>query len=122
MAVPITVIPMTEQKPAARRVLFVCGKCRQRSPTAAMVFANHPGWETDCAGLSSDAEVQLSNTQIEWATDIAVMEKAQIARLKRKYGNVVSGKRIISLDIPDRFEFMDRELIDLLRHHIGRVR
>lgn len=116
MATIIT--PMAE----IRRILFVCGKCRQRSPTAAQIFANHPGWETDCAGLSNDADVPLSSEQIDWATHIAVMEKSQIARLNSKFGKYLNRQRVVSLDIPDRFDFMDRELVDLLRHHIGRLR
>ena len=103
-----------------KRVLFICGKARQRSPTADAVF-NGQNIETDFAGLSDDADVVLSMEQIEWATDIAVMEKRQIARLKQKYSKHLKSKRIFSLDVPDEFLFMQPELVALLESRRGRI-
>lgn len=104
-----------------KRVLFICGKGRQRSPTAEQVFASMPAWETDSAGLSADADIIVSSEQIDWATHIVVMEKRQLARLKKAFPKLVSGKKIICLDVPDDFELMQPELIDLLQSRIGRV-
>jgi predicted protein tyrosine phosphatase len=104
-----------------KRVLFICGKARQRSPTAEQIFANLPGWETDSAGLSADADIPVSAEQIEWATHIAVMEKRQLARLRKSFPELVSGRKLVSLDIPDDYTFMQPELIDILRQRIGRV-
>jgi predicted protein tyrosine phosphatase len=104
-----------------KRVLFICGKARQRSPTADEIFRNEPNIETDFAGLSDDADVVLSVDQIEWATDIAVMEKRQIARLKTRYAKYLKGKRVISLDVPDDYVFMQPELIALLQARRGRI-
>ncbi len=104
-----------------KRVLFICGKGRQRSPTAEQIFASTPDWETDSAGLSADADLIVSSEQIEWATHIVVMEKRQLARLKKAFPKLVSGKKIICLDVPDDFEVMQPELIDLLQSRIGRV-
>jgi predicted protein tyrosine phosphatase len=104
-----------------KRVLFICGKARQRSPTADEIFRNEPNIETDFAGLSDDADVVLSIDQIEWATDIAVMEKRQIARLKTKYAKHLKGKRVINLDVPDDYAFMQPELIALLQSRRGRI-
>jgi predicted protein tyrosine phosphatase len=104
-----------------RRVLFICGKGRQRSPTAEHIFSSMPDWETDLAGLGADADVIASAEQIEWATDIAVMEKRQLARLRRMFQKLVSGKRLVCLDVPDDYSFMQDELVALLRARIGRV-
>jgi predicted protein tyrosine phosphatase len=104
-----------------KRVLFICGKARQRSPTADEIFRNEPNIETDFAGLSDDADVVLSVDQIEWATDIAVMEKRQIARLKTKYAKHLKGKRFVSLDVADDYAFMQPELIALLQSRRGRI-
>jgi predicted protein tyrosine phosphatase len=104
-----------------RRVLFICGKGRHRSPTAEQIFSSHEDWETDSAGLGADAEIVVSAEQIEWATDIAVMEKRQMARLRRLFPRLVSGKRLVCLDVPDDFAFMQDELVILLRARIGRV-
>lgn len=111
-------IIMTE---AMKRVLFVCGRGRQRSPTAEQIFAVADGWETDSAGLSSDADTLLSPEQIVWATHIAVMEKRQLARLRRAFPKQVGGRKLVSLDVPDHFTFMQPELISLLRQRLGRI-
>ena len=104
-----------------RRVLFVCGRGRHRSPTAEQIYSSHSDWETDSAGLGTDAEVVVTAELIEWATDIVVMEKRQMARLRRMFPKLSSGKRIVSQDVPDDFSFMQDELAALLRARIGRL-
>jgi len=103
-----------------KNVLFICGKAKQRSPTAEQIFADQ--FHTDSAGLSNDADVPLSTEQIEWATHLVVMEKSQIARLRKKFGKHVSGKKIVCLDVADRYEFMQPELVELLQSRISRVK
>jgi predicted protein tyrosine phosphatase len=98
-----------------RRVLFVCSRNRLRSPTAQQVFADWPGVETDSAGLAPDAETVLTSEQIEWADIILVMEKSHRARLTQRFKAQLSGKKVACLDIPDDYEFMQPELIALLR-------
>ena len=112
--------PIQRENPL-KRLLFICGKCRQRSPTAEQVFASHRHYETDAAGLSADADVELGTDQLEWATDIVVMEKAQASKLRRKFKKHLNGKRIVCLDIPDDFEYMQPELVELLEARIGRI-
>jgi len=57
-----------------KRVLFVCGRNRSRSPTAESIFADYPGVETASAGTSPDADTPMSSDLIEWADIIFVME------------------------------------------------
>lgn len=97
------------------RILFVCSRNRLRSPTAEEVFRGHPGVETDSVGLSPDAEVPLVPEQIAWADIILVMERAHLARLNRKFGRWLAGKRVAVLGIPDQFGFMDEELVRILK-------
>lgn len=96
------------------RLLFICSRNRLRSPTAERLFADRAGVETDSAGLSPDADVPLEPEQICWADLILVMEPVHRARLNRRFGGVLKGKRVIVLGIPDRFGFMDPELVALL--------
>lgn len=91
-----------------------------RSPTAEQVFASWPNVETDSAGLLADASVVLSTEQIEWATIIFVMEKSHMNRLRSKYKSSLRNARIICLDIPDEYEFMDPELIEILKTKVSR--
>lgn len=104
-----------------KRVLFLCGKGRQRSPTAEQVFAAMPDWETDSAGISADADVPVSSEQIDWATHIVVMEKRQLQRLRRAFAGRVSGRKLVCLDIPDDYAFMQPALVELLRRRAARI-
>jgi predicted protein tyrosine phosphatase len=100
------------------RALFICSRNRLRSPTAERVFAQWPGVETDSAGLAPDAEVRVSAEQLDWATLIFVMEKNQRSKLTRHYRQVLAGKRVVCLDIPDDYSYMQPELVSLLQRKV----
>ena len=103
-----------------KRALFICSQNRLRSPTAEQVFSAWPGVETDSAGLGADATVPLSPEQIEWATIIFVMERTHRSKLSSKFKVHLNGKRVICLDIPDDYAYMQPELIALLESKAGR--
>jgi predicted protein tyrosine phosphatase len=102
-----------------KRALFICSQNRLRSPTAEQVFSTWPGVETDSAGLGGDANVPLSPEQIAWADIIFVMEKTHRSRLGAKFRRHLNGKRVICLDIPDDYDYMQPELIRLLEAKAG---
>jgi predicted protein tyrosine phosphatase len=102
-----------------KRALFICTQNRLRSPTAEHIFSGWPGVETDSAGLGADATVPLSPEQIEWANIIFVMEKTHRNKLSAKFKSHLNGKRVICLDIPDEYEYMQPELIRLLESKVG---
>ena len=102
-----------------RHVLFVCGRNLRRSPTAEAIFADVPGVETASAGLNPDAEERLTAELVEWADLILVMEKAQRVKLSTRFRGSLKQARVICLDIPDRFEVMDPELVRLLRAKVA---
>jgi predicted protein tyrosine phosphatase len=99
--------------------LFVCSQNKLRSPTAEQVFCRWPGIEADSAGLNEDAVSPLSSDQIAWADVIFVMERAQRGRLQKKFGRHLKGKRVICLNIPDDFAYMDDVLVRLLELRAG---
>lgn len=103
-----------------KNALFICSMNRLRSPTAEQVFSGWPGVETDSAGLAPDADVQVSAEQIAWADIVFVMEKAHRSKLTRRFFKVLKNKRVICLDIPDEYEFMQPELVRLLEAKAGR--
>jgi len=105
---------------SVKRALFICTQNRLRSPTAEGIFASWPDVETDSAGLGNDADVQLSTEQIAWANIIFVMEKTHRNRLSTKFRSHLNGKRVICLDIPDDYEYMQPELIRLLETKAGK--
>jgi predicted protein tyrosine phosphatase len=102
------------------RALFVCSRNRLRSPTAEQVFSSWPDVETDSAGLAPDAVTPLEPDQIEWAEVLFVMERRHKVKLIKKFGRYLTGKKIVCLDIPDRYGLMDPELIALLQRKAGR--
>jgi predicted protein tyrosine phosphatase len=102
-----------------KRVLFVCGKARVRSPTAAQIFAEWAGLRTDFGGLSNDADDALSADQIDWADVIMVMERRHASRLNDRFGRQLAGKKVLVLDIRDRYTFMEQGLINELMEKAG---
>lgn len=96
-------------------VLFICGKNRWRSPTAEQVFAEHPGIECASAGLSHDAETPVSVELIEWADLIFVMEQTHKRKLSAGFKASLVGKRVVCLNIPDNYKFMEPALVKLLK-------
>ena len=102
-----------------KRFLFICSQNRLRSPTAEKVFFGRPGIEVASAGLNPDAVNPLSSDLIEWADILFVMEKAQQNKLSKKFRPFLQEKRIICLDIPDDYEYMDEALIQLLQVRVG---
>jgi len=101
-----------------QRLLFVCSQNRLRSPTAEHVFATHPGVETLSAGLNVGADVTLSEELLRWADVVFVMEKRHREKLSREFRQALGGTRVICLDIPDIYEYMDPELVALLEKRV----
>ena len=56
---------------------------------------------------------------IQWANLIFVMEKRHKEILEENFGNIIRNKKIITLDIEDRYEYMDEELIDILKTSVS---
>ncbi|MXN51203.1 phosphotyrosine protein phosphatase [Shinella sp. AETb1-6] len=98
-----------------KNILFVCSQNRLRSPTAEQVFADWPGIETSSAGTNNDAENPLSAELIEWADIVFVMEKVHRSKVQTRYRSALRDKRVICLDIPDNYTFMDPALVALLK-------
>jgi predicted protein tyrosine phosphatase len=96
-------------------VLFVCSQNRLRSPTAEAVFASYPGIECRSAGTNHDADVPLTAELVEWSDLIFVMEKTHLAKLRARFQQQIGNRRVVCLGIRDRFEFMDPELVALLK-------
>jgi predicted protein tyrosine phosphatase len=99
-------------------LLFLCSRNRLRSPTAEQVFASWPGVETASSGLAPDAEEPCSAELVEWADIIFVMERAHRARLQKRFRASLKSARVVCLDIPDDYAFMQPQLIALLEKKV----
>ena len=101
-----------------KHVLFICSQNKLRSPTAEAVFNGWPGIDVDSAGLNNDAIVPLSPEQLAWADVIFVMENEHRNKLNRKYKRHLNGQRVIVLGIPDNYDCMDPELVEILKKKV----
>lgn len=101
------------------RVLFICSRNRLRSPTAEAVFSAYPGVETDSAGLAPDAATPVEADQLQWADIVCVMEREHKSKLTKRFSTQLKGKRVVCLDIPDNYAYMQPELITLLERKVS---
>jgi predicted protein tyrosine phosphatase len=92
---------------------------RWRSPTAEQIFCEHPGIECASAGLNRGAENPLTPELVEWADLIFVMERAHKTKLSSDFKPCLHSKRVICLNIPDNYRFMDPALVKLLRAKVS---
>ncbi len=97
------------------KLLFVCSRNRWRSPTAEKVFDGLDGHQARSAGTEASARIRVTAGHIGWADIVFVMEKKHLRRLQDKFPEALAGKRVICLNIPDDYQFMQPELIELLQ-------
>jgi len=103
-----------------KNILFVCSQNRLRSPTAEQIYAQRPDLEVASAGTNNDAETPLTLELVKWADIIFVMEKAHRTKLQTRFRSVLKSKRVICLDIPDKYGFMEPALVSLLQSKLAR--
>ena len=98
-------------------LLVICGKNKKRSRTAEHIFKNDSRFDIRSAGLSPKSERKISENDLAWADLVLVMESDHRAKLRDLYRHLVLPP-IKVLHIPDEFEFMDEDLIDILTDRI----
>jgi predicted protein tyrosine phosphatase len=101
-----------------QNVLFICSRNRLRSPTAEQVFAQWPGVATRSAGLAHDADVPVTPELLAWSDLIFVMEKVHRHKLSKNFSPYLRGKRVVCLDIPDNYGFMEPALVQVLKQKV----
>jgi predicted protein tyrosine phosphatase len=96
-------------------ILFICGKNRRRSPTAEEIFSEMDGVEVSSAGISTDAACPVSADLLDWADRVFVMERSQKKYLNAHFSHCLKDKKIVCLNIPDIYSYMQPELAAVLR-------
>lgn len=84
------------------------------------MFSRQEDLEVDSAGTNHDAENPLTAELVGWPDLIFVMEKAHRSKLQRRFRAALAGKRVICLDVPDIFAFMQPTLGRLLETEVNR--
>ncbi len=100
-------------------ILFICSRNQWRSPTGEQVWRNHPELSVRSAGTSPKAKKTVSVKDIQWADVIFVMEEKHKSRLKAQFTRLLDYKDIQLLDIPDEYQYMDEELVEIMKQSVG---
>ena len=85
------------------------------------MFSENDGIEVIGSGTNADAETPVSEDLIECSDIILVMEKSHRNKISKKYKELLKNKRLTVLDIPDIYNCMQPELIQLLKTKVARV-
>jgi predicted protein tyrosine phosphatase len=96
-------------------LLFICSKNQWRSPTAELLFKNHPVHHARSAGTSDRARIKVNSKMIARADIIFAMERKHQQILKQFFPEAISGKTLVVLEIEDNYQFNDPELVAILR-------
>lgn len=100
-------------------VLFICSRNQWRSPTAETLWRKHPGLSVRSAGTSPRARRTVSAGDIQWADVVFVMERKHKSRLLADFARLLSHKPLHVLDIPDEYQYMDAELVQMLEQSVA---
>lgn len=95
------------------KILVICSRNQWRSPTAEAVWNKVEGLTVRSAGTSPKAKRTVNASDIRWADVIIVMETKHKQRLKARFKQLLQYKTIEVLDIPDEYQFMDPELVEI---------
>ena len=113
-------------------ILFVCGKNLSRSPTAEMIYKDHSDLNVKSAGTepstgkeqSAGSEqstaTELTAENINWSDLIFAMEDKHKQTMIEKFPFEIEQKKIVVLDIPDKYKYMDDELIQEIKIKVNK--
>lgn len=98
----------------AKKVLCLCSAGMLRSPTMANVLHQEYGYNTRAAGVSQEyALIPIDATLNHWADEIVLANGDVFEEYIQKYNN--GSKRTVVLDLPDKYEWNDPELVALIK-------
>ena len=92
-----------------------------RSATAEQIYAQDERFNVDSAGTDKTSTVRIEEYHLEWADYVVVMERMHRSKIQDQFPEGCKNKRIICLHIPDEYDYMQPELIALLRKKFERI-
>lgn len=101
-----------------KKVLCICSASLLRSPTCAVVLSQEPyNYNTRCAGYSQEyALTPIDPVLLNWAEEIICMEQKHLDVVSQMLkDNNITNKIVITLDIEDKYEYRNPELISLIK-------
>ena len=108
-----------EYQTDVKKVLCICSAGLLRSPTTAVVLSQEPyNYNTRAAGIVEEyALVPVDEVLIHWADEIVCVEPRIETLLRDEFD--VNDKHIVTLDLPDMFEYRNPVLIELIKEQYG---
>lgn len=100
-----------------KKVLCVCSAGLLRSPTMARVLSQDPyNYNTRAVGVSTEfALIPLDNVLISWADEIVFVSEEVYNKALVDFEAALYPKDVTVLDIPDKFEYMNSELVAIIK-------
>jgi predicted protein tyrosine phosphatase len=110
----VEIIQMAERT----NILVVCGRNKKRSRTAEHIFKNDDRFHIRSVGVSPKSDRKISENDLNWADFVFVMETSQRSKIWELYG-YLELPAIEVLNIPDDYEFLNEELVEMLSDGIN---
>ncbi len=101
------------------KLLFICTANNARSQTAEKIFGDDVRFETKSAGVHPISSILVTPSHLEWADYIIVMEKLNRIALQVMFPDIYFAQKIICLYLPSQYDFMDSELVKLLKSRLS---
>ena len=99
-------------------ILFVCSRNKWRSRTAETIYKNQGTHNFKSAGTENSARIRVNLEHINWADIIFVMEKKHKQRIQGKFDLNSRDYNFVILDIEDNYQYMDEDLIQILKDSV----
>jgi protein-tyrosine phosphatase len=90
-----------------------------RSRTAESIYSDDSRYIVKSAGISKNAHVKLSEDLISWADIVFVMENKFKDIIVELYPIESLSTKIVSLDIPDNYYYMETQLVELIKSRVN---
>lgn len=102
-------------------LLFVCSRNKKRSPTAAQV-ARNLGMDAMSGGLDPHADYVVGHEDVVWATNIICMEERHCQLLSKRFGALLSGKKVEVWNVQDQYQHGDPDLIQFVERKLLNIK
>jgi len=89
--------------------------------TAENIYKHDRRFDVRYAGLSDNSKRRLSDADVKWADLILAMERKHAKRIRSSFGHIDPLPEIESLDIQDKFIYMQPELIEEINDSLEAV-
>lgn len=103
------------------KILFVCSRNKWRSRTAETIFKNNGLHQIKSVGTEKSARIRITQNMINWADTIFVMESKHKKRMVENFELNLQEKDVEVLDIPDEYQYMDEDLVEILKIKLSDV-